>query len=192
MILVESMSKDEIITHNVTAGCNSDINILQLPVSDELNNNLIESIKNNIDPEYSKFKVKACMTTWTLYNNYIEKLHKLIKKYAPVAKTWIEHFMFIQTWGIIYKHNQYSDPHHHWPFTWSWIYYAQVDDKSSPLTVYNIADKNGKLSNIKLAPKPRQLFFFPSYITHGVEKNTERKWRIVLSGDIILQKGDND
>ena len=98
---------------------------------------------------------------------------------------------FFETWGAIYKHQDYATPHQHWPCTWSWIYYAQIDDKSSPLILYNIVENDStKISNMQLRPRTGQLVMFPSYVIHGVDKTGgigEEQWRIILAGNIMVE-----
>ena len=182
--------------YDINAGCPGTLKIVHLPIN-KLNDNLIKTVKENISPSYKYTeKVNAMMTKWTFTNRYVERLHQIIKEHLPVSEEWSQSLNFIQTWGIVYKHQDFAHPHHHWPYTWSWIYYAQVDEKSSPLTLFNIMKENTtEIHNISLKPKTGQLIMFPSYVVHGVEKTGgigEDQWRIVLSGDIILDPNAND
>ena len=134
------------------------------------------------------------MTKWNLSNRYVDRLHQIIKEHLPQElenEKWVSHLNFFETWGAIYKHQDYATPHQHWPCTWSWIYYAQIDDKSSPLILYNIVENDStKISNMQLRPRTGQLVMFPSYVIHGVDKTGgigEDQWRIVLAGNIMLE-----
>ena len=49
--------------------------------------------------------------------------------------------------------------HTHWPFLWSWCYYAKVD-KTSPPLIFPEAKQ-------VFEPELGDLIIFPGYVTHG-------------------------
>jgi len=180
-------------TYDIKAGSNGPLKIINIPVN-KLNENLIKTVKDNVGPMDHKTNVKGLMTEWNLNNRFIDRLHKIIDGYVPQEREndqWYSHLNFLETWGAIYKHQDFAKPHNHWPCTWSWVYYAQVDEKSSPLVLYNIfkSDDSG-LQNLALKPKTGQLIIFPSFVIHGVDKTGgigEDQWRIVLAGNIMVE-----
>ena len=188
----EGEDKKDSFIAEINAGCTAPIRIVQLDLK-KFNNNLIKTVKDNVGPLNYKSNVKGEMTDWYLNNRYIERLHQLVEENMPIQpasdENWNVTLKFIDTWGAIYKHQDYCNVHHHWPYTWSWIYYAQVDDKSSPLILYNIMKENNtEIHNIALQPKTGQLIIFPSFVTHGVDKTQglgEDEWRIVIAGNIM-------
>ena len=162
----------------------------------DLNERLEKSIRDNLDSSM-KSNVHASMTNYSFRTDEMKELHEHLEmRMNEVVKQKIfkpsdYKINFIENWGAIYRKNDKSNPHHHAPFDWSWIYYVQVDDKSSPLILFNIMKENDtKIHNLSLKPKTGQLIVFPSFITHGVEKTQglgEDEWRIVLAGNILLQ-----
>ena len=211
MILVENMSKikehgqktqvvepnegeDEknIFTYDIEAGAKAFVKIINVPVN-KLNENLIKTVKDNVGVNDYKTNVKALMTKWNLSNRYIDRLHQIIKEHLPITDhtDYKTYHNFLETWGAIYKHQDFCKIHSHVPCSYSWVYYAQVDDKSSPLEIFNIIKEEDKtLNNIRLQPKTGQLVIFPSFVQHGVKKTGgigEEQWRIVLAGNIIVE-----
>ena len=194
----EDENEKKVFTYDINAGSRAVLRIVQTEVN-KLNDNLIKTVKDNVGSMDYKTNVKALMTKWNLSNRYIDRLHQIIKEHLPQELEngqWISHLDFIETWGAIYKHQDYTVPHQHWPCTWSWVYYAQVDEKSSPLVLYNIVENGSdKISNMQLRPRTGQLVMFPSYVIHGVDKTGgigEDQWRIVLAGNIMLQHEKKD
>ena len=194
MILVESMSKDKenTFSYDIEAGAKGFVKIINVPVN-KLNENLIKTVKDNVGVNDYKSNVKALMTDWNLSNRYIDRLHQIIKQHLPSVDHQIykTHFNFLETWGVIYKHQDFCKKHSHIPFSYSWVYYAQVDDKSSPLEVYNVIKEEDKsLNNIRLQPKTGQLVIFPSFVQHAVKKTSgigEEQWRIAIAGNIMVE-----
>jgi len=178
--------------YEVNAGCPAFVKIVQTEVN-KLNDNLIKTVKDNVGVNDYKSNVKALMTDWNLSDRYIDRLHQIIEEHLPPTehKLFEREFNFIETWGAIYKHQDFCKVHHHWPNTYSWVYFAQVDDDSAPLDFYNIMRPDEKeLANIRLKPKVGQLIIFPSFVMHGSDKTSgigEDKWRIVLAGNIVAQ-----
>ena len=190
----EGNDESNIFSYNIVAGGNGVIKVINLPVN-KLNDNLIKTVKDNVGPLDYKTNIKGLMTEWNISNRYIDRLHQIIKEHLPVeeGKVYDAYYNFLETWGAIYKHQDFCKPHSHNPFTWSWIYYAQVDDKSSPLELHNLiklTDDGTELSNLRLQPKSGQLVIFPSYATHSVSKTGgigEDQWRIILAGNIMTE-----
>lgn len=186
----EGEDEKNIFSYDINAGCPGFIKIINIPVN-KLNDNLIKTVKDNVGVNDYKSNVKGLMTDWNISNRYTDRLHQIIKEHLPKQnhKRYKMHLKFIETWGAIYKHQDYCKIHHHWPYTFSWIYYAQVDEKSSPLVFYNIMkEENTSINNIRLQPKTGQLILFPSFVLHGIDKTGgigEDQWRIILAGNIM-------
>ena len=188
----EDQDEKKVFTYDIYAGSESFIKIVNTEVN-KLNDNLIKTVKDNVGKNDYKTNVKGLMTNWDLNNRYIRRLHQIIEEHLPPIDHMVykPEFNFIETWGAIYKHQDFCKVHAHWPSTYSWIYYAQVDDKSSPLNIYNVMKKEDTtINNIRLKPKTGQLVIFPSFVMHGTDKTGgigEDQWRIILAGNIMVE-----
>ena len=190
----EGSDEKKTFTYDINPSVPCLITVINVPVN-KLNDNLIKTVKDNVGPLDYKTNVKGLMTEWNISNRYIDRLHQIIKEHLPVeeGKLYNIYYNFLETWGAIYKHQDFCKPHSHNPFSWSWIYYAQVDEKSSPLELHNLVkltDDGTELSGLRLQPKTGQLVIFPSYVMHSVGKTGgigEDQWRIILAGNIITE-----
>ena len=104
-----------------------------------------------------------------LLDNIQRIIDNLIKKDKRLE------FKLTDSWGAVYKKNDYTIPHQHLPNNISFVYYLQSTG-NTPL----IFDE----CNFKLNPTDDMLIIFPSYLWHSVSKHNEEKDRICIAGNL--------
>ena len=154
----------------------------------ELNPRLEKYIRNTGDEMGRTSNIKADMTRYQTVCPEFTELHTIIKPYIsdlfidqkPLSKISLN---FKETWGALYKKEDYAKPHHHDPSKISWIYYVKVSEKSSPLYIHNV-ESGSKEETAKIPPTISDLVVFPSWVTHSVPKQLIEEERIVVAGNI--------
>ena len=159
----------------------------------DLNERLEKSIRDNLDSSM-KSNVHASMTNYSFRTDEMKELHEHLEmRMNEVVKQKIfkpsdYKINFIENWGAIYRKNDKSNPHHHAPFDWSWIYYVKAEYGDAPLVFHNLAP-NSAFNHIE--PKTSDLVIFPSQVMHSVPKHENDNERIVAVGNIRLDLVSN-
>ena len=86
------------------------------------------------------------------------------------------------TWGLIYTTGQSAKVHNHWPSLWSYTYCVSACENCSPLVFPNAKEP------LSVTPKTSQIIVFPSWLKHEVPKHTCEHDRIMLSGNLNVDK----
>ena len=86
------------------------------------------------------------------------------------------------TWGLIYTTGQSAKVHNHWPSLWSYTYCVSACENCSPLVFPNANE------SLNVIPKTSQIIVFPSWLKHEVPKHTCEHDRIMLSGNLNVDK----
>ena len=88
-------------------------------------------------------------------------------------------------WGALYTKGEHTVEHHHWPFTWSFVYYIKVSEKHAPLYFHNILNpQDQSFVNMPIQPKKNDMFIFPSTLRHSVPAQESEEERIMVAGNI--------
>ena len=86
------------------------------------------------------------------------------------------------TWGLVYTTGQSAKVHNHWPSLWSYTYCVSACENCSPLVFPNAKEP------LSVTPKTSQMIVFPSWLQHEVPKHTCEHDRIMLSGNLNVDK----
>ena len=154
----------------------------------EVSLNLDTDIKRNIENFLSHHKdemnhttnVKANSTNWTTHktNKDIFALSEIVLKIANDIKTLPLYTS--ECWGVIYNNGEKTIQHNHFPFLWSWCYYVKTPIGSSPLVFPD--------AKIIYEPKEDELIIFPSLCDHLVPPCSCEEKRIMVAGNIGLER----
>ena len=108
----------------------------------------------------------------------------------------------LESWGLIYKKDDSTDTHTHWPALWSYCYCVKSCENCTPLsfptaegvsmaittvTAEGISmeiDKLSQLSDGLVSHKAGQIILWPAWLTHKVSEQECDHDRIVVSGNI--------
>ena len=86
------------------------------------------------------------------------------------------------TWGLIYTKGQSAKMHNHWPSLWSYTYCVFACENCSPLVFPHAQEP------LSVTPKTSQMIVFPSWLQHEVPTHTCDHERIMLSGNLNVDK----
>jgi len=86
------------------------------------------------------------------------------------------------TWGLVYTAGQSAKVHNHWPSLWSYTYCVSACEDCSPLVFPNAKEP------LSVAPKTSQMVVFPSWLHHEVPIHKCEHDRIMLSGNLNMDK----
>ena len=137
---------------------------------------------------------KCLMTRWdmhTVYDSFVQVSEKAreIANACPLAtKTDTDGnplkvpLYLNDTWGLIYTTGQSAKMHYHWPSLWSYTYCVSACENCSPLVFPN-AQKP-----LEVTPKTSQIIVFPSWLQHEVRKHNCEHDRIMLSGNLNVDR----
>ena len=145
------------------------------------NNEVEEIIQKYGDIQRHKTNVKDHMTNWFMHQEYDQ--FKVIADWAvDLAEQNSPHqelLYVFDCWGAIYKKNDWTKTHDHWPSPWSFVYYV-ASDGETPLS---FPDAQGE----HVTPKTGDMIMFPGWIRHSVPKHESDKKRIVVAGNLHIQ-----
>lgn len=165
-------------------------------VTKEIHNILVQKILHYPDVMKHQTNVKANMTDWHMHmkDPHFRTLATLVEEIAKEMRYGSGQFVEgkegevsirkgqsprLQTeecWGAAYGKDEFTQEHTHWPATWSWCYYLQVPEGSSPL-VFSEA-------GIMFEPKVGDLIVFDSSVKHSVPPCQCEEKRIMIAGNI--------
>ena len=86
------------------------------------------------------------------------------------------------TWGLIYTKGQSAKVHNHWPSLWSYTYCVFACENCAPLVFSNAQEP------LSVIPKTSQMIVFPAWLQHEVSKHTCEHDRIMISGNLNMDK----
>ena len=134
-------------------------------VFDESNNNKVSV------SEYKLWKETK------VYNKLLENILLTFFQnlnFNPFIKS-LKSYVIKDAWVAIYDKGQQANPHDHIPSYYSFCYYIDNEQPSSPM--------NFSPNNLNIETQTDQIIYFPSFITHSVKPSPSK--RIVLAGNII-------
>ena len=145
-----------------------------------LNSDLIKIIKKTGDTQNRKTNVKADMTDWFMQREYqiFNSVGDIAIKFAQEASPFEAQFELYDIWGAVYKRNDFTKPHDHWPHPWSFSYYVKSDG-TTPI----IFPEGGHY----FYPKTNDIIVFPSILRHIVPIHESDEERIIVSGNINIK-----
>ena len=160
------------------------------------NNQLEKDIRESGDDLQSRTAAKCLMTRWdmhTVYESFVlvsEKAMEIADSCPVATKTDTDGnplkvpLYLNDTWGLIYTKGQSAKVHNHWPSLWSYTYCISVCEECAPLVFPNAKEP------LSVTPKTSQMIVFPAWIKHEVPAHICEHDRIVLSGNLNVDKKD--
>jgi hypothetical protein len=179
----------DIHTHSFPIDRKQNIFTCQLDDEFKMNKELMNTIRKS-EYRYSVGRantVKAYMTNWRMSTEPGFKRLKEITIGIADTLTKTQYnlkagaditYDIIDMWGMIYKENDYTIVHDHWPALWSGIYYIKISETLKGGKLYFPELKKG------IVPKERMLVMFDGYLKHGVEELHGKGERIVVSFNV--------
>ena len=149
----------------------------------EKNNPIFESIISNED----KIDHNQCygqMTKWNIRSKEIRDLVKwiqntvkenIIESYENISRRY--NVVSTVNWGLICNEGDYVDEHGHFPSHFSYVYYINVPEGSSPLIFTT--------SGYEIYPEVGKLVVFDSKLLHKVPPNN-CNGRYSFSGNLTV------
>jgi len=161
----------------------------QVPGWEKLNPILEKAIRQCGDQQNHSTNVKADMTDFRMWEPQQpgHKQFQVICKFAiemAIANSPPQALEFFKPavsdcWGVVYRENEYTKRHDHWPSIWSFSYYVNVSPTCSPI-VFPDAEKS-------IQPENGMMCMFPGWIAHEVPKQSAQSERVMIAGNISDQ-----
>ena len=158
------------------------------------NDQLEKDIREAGDYLGGRTAAKCLMTRWdmhTVYESFVLVSEKAMEIAAdcPLATktdtdgTPLKVPLYLNdTWGLVYTTGQSAKVHNHWPSLWSYTYCVSACGNCSPLVFPNAKEP------LSVTPKTSQIIVFPSWLHHEVPIHTCDHERIMLSGNLNVEK----
>ena len=163
----------------------------------ELDNNQLESdIREAGDYLGGRTAAKCLMTRWDMhafYHSFVFVADEAmeIANACPLATktdtdgTPLKVPLYLNdTWGLIYNKGQSAKMHNHWPSLWSYTYCVFACEECSPLVFSNAQEP------LNIIPKTSQMIVFPAWLQHEVPTHTCEHDRIMIAGNLNVDKGN--
>ena len=160
-----------------------------------LDNDQLESdIREEGDYLGGRTAAKCLMTRWDMHNFYhsfvfvADKAIEIANACPLATKTDTDGnplkvpLYLNDTWGLIYNKGQSAKVHNHWPSLWSYTYCVFACDNCAPLVFPNAQEP------LSVTPKTSQMILFPSWLQHEVPEHTCDHNRIMISGNLNVDK----
>lgn len=153
----------------------------QLGIPIEYRQNLIAESYTIGDKMDNSTNLKAIMSTYSIwfetdkFNSLLDSIIYFTQKSFNLPSSSLP-LELSEAWFAIYKKGHHAIPHHHIPNRYSFVYYLQTDESSSPL-IFNKC-------NLEITPKNDMLIIFPSYLEHSVPDQIGNKDRICVAGNL--------
>ena len=151
-------------------------------------------IRDAGDHLQSRSPAKCLMTRWDMhayYHSFVFVADKAIEvaDACPLAtKTDTDGnplkvpLHLNDTWGLIYTKGQSAKMHNHWPSLWSYTYCVSACENCSPLVFPDAQEP------LEVTPKTSQIIVFPSWLKHEVPEHKCDHYRIMLSGNLNVDR----
>lgn len=166
-------------------GASADIYTANLTIDPKIKDTIIRTIKDGGDKQNRQTNVKAIMTDYSMQEEpgfvELEKEISSIINYLPEI-TRSRHAQarnpvpmeICHMWGMVYKKNDYTAIHDHWPSIWSGSYYLDIPTDYAGTLFFPELEHN-------IEPKTGQLVIFNGSTLHGVKTIQSNGERSVVS-----------
>ena len=166
------------------------VKLLDPAIHIDLDKELEFAIREAGDELKGRTEAKCLMTHWQMHKDYqsfsmIGDAAITVADSCPLAKRTLPDgtpekvpLYIKESWGLIYKKEQYANRHTHWPSLWSYTYCVKANKCCTPL-VFPTAT-----NNLKIVPETGQLILFPAWVMHEVHEQTCDHERIMISGNL--------
>ena len=158
------------------------------------NDQLEKDIRESGDYLGGRTAAKCLMTRWdmhTVYESFVlvsEKATEIADSCPVATKTDTDGnplkvpLYLNDTWGLVYTTGQETKIHNHWPCLWSYTYCVFACEECSPLVFPNAQEP------LSVSPKTSQMIVFPSWLQHEVPIHNCEHDRIMISGNLNMDK----
>lgn len=177
------MYNKDINHHTVTANRRMYFNIWSTTLSDIDNITLKQKIYNfkKTYPESNVSNLKTWHSTYKthLITNEFEIELDIINKAANnlIPENKYARLEVSDSWVAIYTKNSYANSHDHTGSRYSFVYYVEADESSSPLKFEGVLD---------IFPYPGMLVVFDAMTKHKVPVMTSETNRSILAGNFTF------
>tara|TARA_R110000822_G_scaffold91624_1_gene211156 strand:- start:1730 stop:2347 length:618 start_codon:yes stop_codon:yes gene_type:complete len=176
----------------------SDIELVQNEISNKIDNLQFDKKKEWGDTHaLSSVDFKKCVITELALIEFRKVLHKNLKNYCD-ALNFVPRNYLSESWFTLFKKNDYGHSHIHGSADISGVYYYKTNEKDGDIVFDNPSPQAemskcfNNNSSWKHSPKTGKLLLFPSYLRHGVQRNTTEEDRISLSFNITFFSDNYD
>ena len=157
-----------------------------LTLDPTIKNTIIKTIKDGGDKQNRQSNVQACMTDWNMQAEpgfaELEKEIASIINYLPTlspyhmigARGQSEHMTITSMWGMLYKKNDYTKVHRHWPAIYAGVFYLDIPKDYAGTLFFPDLEHN-------IEPITGQLVIFSGNTRHGVETIKSNGERLAVS-----------
>lgn len=150
------------------------------PYFEKLNDELEKDIRISGDVQNKNTSCRCYMTSFNMRTPSFKKLMDYIiaclNDHGNFNELWRGSWEVGNVWGLIYKENEYALTHHHFPATYSFVYYVRCPEGSAPI-IFN---------QFEFYPKEGDILIFPSLVEHRVSQHKINKERIIVSGNLYI------
>jgi len=168
------------VNHSVEINQKVEILEFKYPLSETLNDELERDIKNTGDVQNRTTLCRCYMTSFNMKTASFKKLTdyiiSCINDTGNFHELWKGSWEVGNIWGLIYNEGDYSLTHHHFPATYSFVYYVRCPEGSSPIT----------FNKYQIEPEEGMILVFPSLVEHSVPQQKINKERIIVSGNLYI------
>ena len=162
-----------------------------LTIDPTIKDTITRTIKDGGDKQNRETNVKASMTDWQMQKEpgfvELEKEIASIINYLPeifnpnddtfrLLSMEIEHM-----WGMVYKKDDYTNIHNHWPSVWSGSFYLDIPTDYAGTLFFPELDHN-------IEPITGQLVIFNGSLLHGVRTIQSNSERLAVSFNYNILK----
>lgn len=146
-----------------------------------LQKRLAEACRSIGDAQNKTTNVQASMTPWFMHDTIpdfmevCDRAIQLARDNSPAVVSLTPY----DCWGVVYAKGEHTQPHDHWPQTWSWVYNVECCDNCAPL-VFDDASPETRC----IAPTRGNMILFPGWLKHSVPAQPCDHERIVLAGNL--------
>jgi len=159
-----------------------DIYTTHLTIDPTIKDTIIQTIKDEGDKQNRETNVKASMTDWVMQREpgFVELEQEItsIVNYLPKITRPNDTSNFPMEirnmWGTVYKKNDYTEVHDHWPSIWSGSFYLDIPTDYAGTLFFPELEYN-------IEPITGQLVIFNGNTRHGVKTIKSNGERLVVS-----------
>lgn len=164
---------------------------IKVPGWEKINPILEQGIRSLGDKQNHSSNVKADMTDWKMWEPH-QPAHAEFTTICKFAMSLaVEHSpepakphfqpLVTECWGAVYRAEEFTKLHDHWPSVWSFTYYVNVSDECSPIVFPD--------AQIAVKPKNGMMCMFPGWVGHKVPKQKGNHERVMIAGNISQNFG---
>ena len=169
------------------------VKLLDPAIHIDLDVDLEDAILEAGDALQGRTEAKCLMTHWTMHAKYqsfrmIGDAAITVADSCPLAKRTLPDgtpekvpLYIKESWGLIYKKEEYTNRHTHWPSLWSYTYCVKACEDCAPLVFPTVtSEPNG----MAVEPQAGQIIVWPAWLNHFVGVHGCDHDRIMVAGNL--------